>query len=67
MSYRYRRHGYGFGYRMGVFWLIGRAAVVLFIAAVLAVIALWSLIDGNGPAATSAPVASVSTPTCTGQ
>ena len=58
----YYRRSYRYGY-LGLFSLIGRAIGVLFIAAVLGIIALWSFIDGNEPppAATTAPPAVAST------
>ena len=54
---------YGYGYRLGGLWIVGRAIGVLFIAFALLVIAIWSFFDGNGPspADTSTPTAAAST------
>ena len=47
---RYRRHPHRVFYSFGILWLIGRAAGIAFIGAILVIIAAWALIAGNGPA-----------------
>ena len=59
MPYYHRAHRY----RLGALWIVGRVIGVLFIIAILAIIASYSALVGNGPspAAISTPPAVAST------
>ena len=59
-----RRYTYGYRYGFGYFYalrFVGKVAGIAFIAIVLAVLGLYGLVAGNGPATSSAPAVSTST------